>query len=111
MDLPFKDTIHTFVLDSAIHRLGKINPDSADRKVIKRFKYIGEEPDVIVRIWTGDPHFICEHPKEPLFKDSIYSFTVCFHHKGKRGKMRKRMGFKLMNDVLIPIIFEGEYVE
>ena len=104
----FKDNIFTIVTDSLSHNLGDIPP--INNKLVKFFKYIGEKPAYITRAWTGDPHFICEYPKEPLIKGKIYSFTVCFSNQGRVGSFNKVMGFNLSSGERIPFTFKGNVV-
>lgn len=105
LKVEFKDSFQFFVTDSFLHDLGEI-PDT-NNKIVKYFKYIGSEPVFIQRTFTGDPHFICRWPREPLMPGQIYSFTVCFWHKHRRGHFKKRMGFILSNNERISFIFKG----
>ncbi|MBC7865307.1 MAG: DUF1573 domain-containing protein [Bacteroidia bacterium] len=102
----FRDTLFQFVTDSFNHNLGTI-PSSYKNKLVKHFKYVGEEPAIIIRAWTHDPHYICEWPKEPLEKNKIYSFTVCFFFEGRNGSFEKQMGFDLTNGKKITYKFCG----
>jgi hypothetical protein len=105
----FRDTLGNFVLDSATHNLGQISQSKENNKLVKHFKYIGKEPIVITRAWTGDPHYICEYPKEPLVFNQVYSFTVCFWHRYGQDKLNKKMGFRLSDGSTITLLFIGQY--
>lgn len=105
-----RDTIYQFVFDSLNHDLGIIDPKIKGTSHVKKyFMYFGNEPMLISRAWTGDPHFICDYPKEPLEKGKLYSFTICFYHQGRGGILKKRMGFTLMNGNRITMNFKGNY--
>jgi hypothetical protein len=104
----FKDTVLNFVFDSISHDLGDILPEN--NFIVKYFKFIGDEPIIIRRAWTGDPHYICEYPTEPLIPNKIYSFKVCFCHQGRQGKMIKLMGFDLNDYERITLVFKGTYL-
>ena len=54
----FRDTSYSFVTDSLSHDFGNI-PHLPD-KLVKYFKYTGNDSVRIVRAWTGDPHYICK---------------------------------------------------
>jgi len=110
INVTFKDTVFNIAFDSIAHNLGKIVPTNENNTLVKYFKYIGKEPIVITRVWTGDPHFICEYPREPLIPNKIYSFTVCFWHKERQGKLHKRMGFNLSDGNIITFTFSGTYL-
>lgn len=103
----FRDTIYHFVFDSIRHDLGDIIPQNT--RLVKHFKYIGTEPIYITKAWTRDPHFICNHPKGLIEPDNIYSFTVCFVHSGRSGKLNKEMGFFLSDGSNIRLKFTGLY--
>lgn len=102
----FTDTLFYFVTDSFRHNVGQIKP--VNTKLRKPFKYIGTEPAIISRAFTGDPHFICEYPKEVLVPGKVYWMTVCFWHESRRGKFVKHMGFELTNGQHITFEFSGE---
>jgi hypothetical protein len=104
----FADTVNNFVTDSLTHNLGFVPQNCA--KLTKYFKYIGKDEISIVKCWTGDPHFICEFPKEKLIPGKIYSFEVCFYQINRPGRFNKAMGFKLSNDSLIAFRFEGSVI-
>lgn len=110
LNMTFKDTIFNFAFDSIAHNLGNIVPTNENNHLVKYFKYIGTEPILITRAWTGDPHFICEYPREPLIPNKIYSFTICFWHEGRQGKMVKVMGFDLSDSNRILFTFTGTYL-
>ncbi len=103
-----KDTVLQFVFDSVHHNLGWINPRK-NARVTKHFKYVGTETVSITRAWTGDPHYICNYPKEPLKPNKTYTFSVCFSHKNRAGVMSKQMGFDLSNGQKITFRFTGQY--
>lgn len=100
----FADTLGTIVTDFFVHDFGKI--DHLPNRFVKYFKYIGKEPGVIVRTWTGDPHYICNYPQEPLFYGKIYAITICF--SDRKGGMNKLMGFNLSDGQVIKFNFKGE---
>jgi hypothetical protein len=110
LNMTFKDTVFNFAFDSIAHNLGNIAPKNENNRLVKYFKYIGTEPIVITRAWTGDPHFICEYPREPLIPNKIYSFTVCFWHLDRLGKMTKVMGFDLSDGNRVSFMFTGTYL-
>jgi hypothetical protein len=110
LHITFKDTVFNIVFDSVENNLGYIKPAKGSNKLVKYFKYIGDEPIVITKAWTSDPHYICRYPREPLTPGGIYSFTVCFAHWHKQGKMYKTMGFKLSNGNNIRLRFTGTYL-
>jgi hypothetical protein len=105
----FADTLLNFVTDSFRHNLGKVPPDNFQR-LRKPFKVTGAAPVIIERAWTGDPHYICEYPKEPLYPDKVYWMTVCFAQQGRRGPFKKHMGFTLSDGQTITFVFTGEVV-
>ena len=109
-NITFKDTVFNFAFDSISHNLGDIVPTNENNRLVKYFKYIGTEPIVITRAWTGDPHFICEYPREPLIPNKIYSFTICFWHQDRQGNMTKIMGFDLSDGNIISFKFTGTYI-
>jgi len=109
-EIVFKDTVLNLAFDSLKHDLGKINPDKVGKYLVKHFKYIGTEPLKIVRAWTGDPHYICDYPEEELIPNKVYTYTICFSHKGKAGKMHKQMGFDLSNGKRVFMLIKGEYI-
>ncbi len=110
-DIFFKDTVCNIAFDSLKHNLGKINPETQSRYLTKHFKYLGTEPLSIKRAWTGDPHYICDYPKEELIPNKIYAFTICFSHKGREGIMNKQMGFDLTDGNRVFMRITGEYVK
>jgi len=109
IEATFRDTVFEFVFDSIQHDLGIIDPEHSSERIIKHFKYIGHSPITIARAWTGDPHFICQFPNEPLIPNQIYPFTICFSHKGRVGTMSKQMGFELSDGRRITLQFKGHY--
>lgn len=76
-----------------------------------KFKYLGESGKIIVRAFTGDPHYISRYPKEPLIKDSIYEFNVSFYNRGRLGPMYKRMGFNFSDGTKAFFNFRGNVVK
>jgi hypothetical protein len=106
----FRDTVFNFAFDSIYHNLGDIPPVNENNYLVKYFKYVGKEPITISRAWTEDPHYICRYPNEALVPGKIYSFTVCFWHKGKQGNMSKVMGFYLPDGNRIMLRFRGAYI-
>ncbi len=102
----FRDTVGVIVMDSLNSNIGLLKDVGRSFKVKKQFKYIGEEVAVITRTWTGDPHYICEYPKEPLKKNQVYSITICF--VGRVGRFIKTMGFDLSNGERVNLNFKGE---
>ena len=110
LNITFKDTVFNFAFDSISHNLGNIVPINKNNRLVKYFKYIGTEPIVLTSPWTGDPHFICEYPREPLIPNKIYSLTICFWHQDRQGKMTKEMGFNLSGGNLIIFKFTGTYL-
>lgn len=109
--LVFKDTVYNLAFDSLKHDFGVFNSETAKRRLLKHFKYLGSEPLRIVKAWTGDPHYICDYPKEELIPNKIYTFTICFSHKGREGIMNKQMGFDLSDGNRVFMRFTGEYVK
>ena len=109
-NLIFKDTLFNIVFDSVSHDLGMIKPIHENSSLVKHFKYIGKDTIVITRTWTGDPHFICEYPREALIPNKIYSIKICFWHEGKQGKMHKSMGFGLSDGNRVVLRFLGDYL-
>lgn len=108
--ITFRDTVFNIAVDSISNNLGQIVPTNDNNRLVKYFTYIGTEPIFITRAWTGDPHFICEYPKEQLIPNKIYSFTVCFWHQGRKGNMTKIMGFDLSDGNRISFKFTGTYI-
>jgi hypothetical protein len=106
----FKDTLFNIAFDSVSHDLGMIKPTNENNKLVKYFKNIGRDTIVIARAWSGDPHYICEYPKEPLLPNRIYSFTVCFWHEGRQGNLNKTMGFDFSNGNKVSLKFSGKYL-
>jgi hypothetical protein len=107
----FKDTLFNIAFDSVAHNLGHIQPVNKQNRLVKYFKYVGTDPVLITRAWSGDPHYICDYPREPLVPNKIYSYTICFWHKGRQGKLNKLMGFNLSDGNSIVLRFTGEYVD
>jgi hypothetical protein len=105
----FKDTVYNLAFDSLKHDFGFLNAETANRRLVKHFKYLGSEPLRIVKAWTGDPHYICDYPKEELIPNKIYAYTVCFSHKGRKGPMHKQMGFDLSDGNRVFMLFKGNY--
>ena len=111
VEMLFQDTVFNIAFDSLKHNCGQIIPVADSKYLVKYFKYIGKEPLRITKAWTGDPHFICDYPKEDLIPDKVYSFKVCFSHKGREGKMHKQMGFDLSDGNRVFMLFSGEYIK
>lgn len=109
-NITFGDSIFNMVVDSIFNNLGQIVPTNDNNRLVKHFKYIGTVPIFITRVWTEDPHFICEYPKEQLIPHKIYSFTVCFCHQDRQGNMTKIMGFDLSDGNKISFKFKGTYI-
>ena len=109
-NIVFKDTVFNIAFDSIFHNLGNIIPTYEHNRLVKHFKYIGTKPILITKVWTSDPHFICDFPNEPLVPNKIYSFTVCFCHQGRQGNMTKVMGFELSDGNRISFQFTGKYI-
>lgn len=107
----FRDTIFNLAFDSLKHNFGEINPETESKYLVKHFKYKGHKPLRIVKAWTGDPHYICDYPKEDLIPNKVYSFKVCFSHKGREGIMNKQMGFDLSDGNRVFMQFTAEYVK
>jgi hypothetical protein len=105
----FKDTIYNFVFDSLNNDLGIVEPVNKNNRLAKKFIYIGDTPVFIVGQKSGDPHFICEYPKEPMVKGKIYSFTVCFWFEGGVGVFDKLMSLELSDGRSIFFKFKGHY--
>jgi hypothetical protein len=105
--ISFRDTISNIAVDSLSNNLGQIEIALTNfpNQLVKYFKYIGIEPIFITRAWSGDPHFICKHPKEQLIPNKIYSFTVCIFPYP--GFMCKTMGFDLSDGNRISFMFTG----
>jgi Family of unknown function (DUF6370) len=101
----FSDTLHSIAIDSFNHNMGNVTP--ATRRLVKYFKYIGKEPIEIQSIWAGEPHFICEYPKEPLMPEQIYSITICFWFHSSPSNFSKAMGFIMNNGERISFHFKG----
>ena len=58
----FKDTAENFVFDSIVNNFNELT----NSKLIKHFKYIGEDPVVVLGKKSGDPYFICDYPRDPI---------------------------------------------
>ena len=104
-----KDTTFNIVFDSVDNHMGLINPDIGTQVLVKYFKYIGTDT-IFLSPWTGDPHFICGYPKGPLVPHKLYSFKVQFSHRGRKGRLKKQMGFNLSDGNRITLRFTGEYL-
>ncbi len=104
-NIVFRDTVDGFAFDSLTHNLGIV--PNINVKLIKYFKYVGQDTVYIRRAWTGDPHYICRYPNEPLVYGKIYTFEVCFSFQSRQGPMWKQMGFELSNDKRINFLFKG----
>lgn len=109
-NITFKDTIFNIAVDSISHNLGQIVPTNENNRLVKYFKYIGTDSIFITKVWTNDPHFICEYPKDQLIPNKIYSITICFWHKDRQGSMTKMMGFFLSDGNRISFKFTGTYL-
>lgn len=75
-----------------------------------KFKYLGESRKIIQKAFTGDPHFISNYPREPLLKDSIYTFRVSFYNRSRPGKMNKTMGFLYTDGTRTFFRFKGNVI-
>ena len=111
--LVFQDTVGSHIeIDSLNHDLGVIDPANYEEKVVKSFRYTGKKPILIERIWTQDPHFICQYPKGVLKPNQVYSITICFtHHQNAVGKIRKNIGFTLSDGTKVSMWFTGDYAQ
>lgn len=67
------------------------------------------DPFFIVRAFTGDPHFICNYPREPLQTDSVYTFTICMARRV--GPLNKTMGFNFSNGKRVFFRLKGNTVK
>lgn len=101
----FKDTIENFVFDSIVNHFDEL----IEPRLIKHFKYLGKEPVFIVGQRSGDPHFICDYPQEPLLTNKIYSFTVCFYLPTGPAFFNKTMWLELSNGKNLYFTFKGKY--
>ncbi len=102
----YADTLQDIATDSFSHDLGNI--PMVNNKLTKPFIYTGTDTLFIIRTWTGDPHYICEYPKEAIVKGKTYAFTVCFWNEGRPGLFNKTMGFELSNGKRIVFVFKGQ---
>ena len=109
LNLVFRDTIADFVFDSLDNDLGDVAPVNTNNRRTKRFMYLGAEPVFIVGQQSGDPHFICDYPKEPLKKGVVYSITVCFWFQNGKGRFNKTMSLKLSNGQLLFFKYKGQF--
>ncbi len=105
----FRDTIADFVFDSLNNDLGEVEPVNINNRRTKRFIYLGEEPVSIVDQQSGDPHFICDYPIEPLKKGIVYSITICFWFQNGQGRFNKTMALRLSNGRLLFFTYKGVY--
>lgn len=105
----YADTLHGIVTDSFSHDLGDI--PMVNNKLVKYFNYTGPDTLFILRTWTGDPHYICDHPKGPIVKGKDYSITVCFWNEGRTGLFHQTMGFELSNGKSIVFVFKGRVLK
>jgi hypothetical protein len=105
----FKDTIYSFVFDSLNSDLGEVEPANINNRMVKHFIYLGEKPTFITGQKSGDPHFICEYPKEPIVRGKVYSFTVCFWFQNGKGSFNKLMMLELDDGKFITFKFKGVY--
>jgi hypothetical protein len=101
----FRDTSGVIVADSFHHNSGRI--PMFNNRLVKYFKIIGKDTLYIRNAWTGDPHYICEYPREPLIPGKTYSITICFWYEGRPGFYQKAMGFDLSNGDRATYIFSG----
>lgn len=106
----YRDTISNMVVDSATNNFGHIPASEDNVRFVKHFKYIGAGAVHIERTWTGDPHYICDHPIGQLVPNRTYSITVCFSHKGRKGTMYAKMGMDLSDGSRISFTFTGNYM-
>lgn len=90
-EMEFTDTIGGFAFDSLNHNLGIVSDTT--RSIIKYFKYVGDHFGIISSVWTQDPHFICDYPKEPLIKGKIYFLRICLALSHTKGNFSNTMGF------------------
>lgn len=100
--IQYRDTVDNVATDSFAHNFGRI--PILPKELEKPFQYLGDEPVMINKAWTGDPHFICEYPKDSLVPGQHYKFVVCFYTK-RHGKMAKSMGFRFSNGEMVVFRF------
>ncbi|MFM2269245.1 MAG: hypothetical protein RL757_2686 [Bacteroidota bacterium] len=105
----FRDTIHFVVADSFAHDFGNVPP--INQRLTKYLKYIGHDTIIIVRAWTGDPHFICDYPRTPLTHGTVFPITFCFYFQSRSHLFRKVMGINLSNGNVISFKFQGNIEE
>ena len=105
----FKDTVGPFAFDSITNNLGN-RIESENIKMVKHFKYIGKDTIFIKKQISGDPHFICDFPKEPIIPQRVYSFSICFWHKNQRGYLNKTMCLDFSNEKSVCFYFKGRYL-
>ncbi|MFM7709351.1 MAG: hypothetical protein ACKO5C_00405 [Ferruginibacter sp.] len=105
----FRDTIHNLVFDSLRNDMGEVEPVNVNNQMVKHFIYLGDEPVFITSQKSGDPHFICDYPQEPIVRGKVYSFTVCFWFQNGRGHFNKQMMLELNNGKQIFFTFKGRY--
>jgi hypothetical protein len=104
----YKDTIYELAFDSLMHRLGAWSIADTMPYVIKSFKYLGQEPGIIENVWTSDPFFICEYPKEPLLPGHVYEYKICMFEFV--GRFHKTLGFNLTGQRRIMLYLIGEFI-
>jgi len=101
-----QDTIGDFVFDALVTEMDTVRQENT--RLVKYFKYIGSDAVKINKAWTSDPHLICQYPNNQTLKtDSIYSFTVCFTHRGRPGNFQTTMGFDFSNEQRVAMTFKG----
>lgn len=105
----FKDTSGFFVFDSLNINMGLGEASKMRSRYTGHFKYFGADKIQITKAFTGDPHFICNYPREFLVPGKTYSFDICFYHHFNGGKYRKSMGFILSDNSTILIRVSGQY--
>lgn len=71
------------------------------------FLYLGKEPQLIARIWVGDPHYACEYPREPLMPGKQYTLTVCFWLCDRPGPLLRSFTLSLANGENVTGLFRG----
>ena len=109
LQLNFSDSNTTIVID-----MGDIHIDSSASgyylKVHFEYNNIDEQPAIISKTFTSDPHYICAYPHEPMMEDSTYFFVVCFANR--TGPLNKVMGFNTNSPsgeiVKVSFRFKGE---
>lgn len=83
------------VFDAKALELGLLPQENM--RVTIPFVYLGKEPQLISRVWTGDPHYVCKYPQEPLMPGKEYTLTVCFWLRDRPGPMNRNVTLWLAN--------------